>query len=788
MTRYRPSFRTLAAAATAICAALSLYADGVAVLQNGAGRHGNEFDSAFAELGIEPVRYKDTPESLAEFFAALDGFDIVLVSPLFNYSAGLVGKVDMSPLRKYLEAGGMIVVTDASYAQLRQLLDPVLEGAAAIKEGKCTSSQWAVNGHAHNVEPVHPLRSFPNAVTDPDSWPHFESVPKGWTILTECSEGKPVILHREIGKGCAVVSALRQPNPKAIENYCAYARLRRSGLAAKAFSMTPLGPGAGSLSLELSAPPPNGASLEFEIKGPNGKSVFFSTNLTDTACTLIFDEPYRGPITASLYVLTPNGRALAYRRVATMPPLMEVGPNAYRGILSTMRQCDEVQFPVRLAPDKEDLSGAKLTLSVFDASSNKVAALEQELPTNDVPRELWVPFPLEKALSAGGYRIDALLEKPASRTAKAIKATSSAGFEIRAPREAQTVIDDDGTFLVNGKPFFPLGIYHTNPGVYAELEEMGFNAQQFWKWSLAPDQYGSPVGLHKAAAHGLRCLFESNHNGRGIYKNCARDYGGHPAILMWYVMDEPAEGAEAEMTMRNDTWHEFDRDHPTFVASCRPDLFEHHARYADVLGFDPYGDLGKVVDWCRRLEHGVGRHKATVCIPWADQKDARLVRAQAYAAIAHGVRGIIWYCWSQAGGGPQGVGIHDKPELKACYKSLLSELKAAMPGLTSTVRRPFEEGSIHGIALGAPSAGGKRFLLMVNTSDTSVEADFAVPELERVRTVWRPDAEKVEKKDKSGNVVKDKNGAPVMVDPPLEIDGGRVRHAFAPYETLMYRW
>lgn len=193
---------------------------------------------------------------------------------------------------------------------------------------------------------------------------------------------------------------------------------------------------------------------------------------------------------------------------------------------------------------------------------------------------------------------------------------------------------------------------------------MGFNAQQFWKWSLAPDQYGSPVGLHKAAAHGLRCLFESNHNGRGI----------------------------------------------------------------------------------------------------------------------------IWYCWSQAGGGPQGVGIHDKPELKACYKSLLSELKAAMPGLTSTVRRPFEEGAIHGIALGAPSAGGKRFLLMVNTSDTSVEADFAVPELERVRTVWRPDAEKVEKKDKSGNVVKDKNGAPVMVDPPVEIDGGRVHHAFAPYETLMYRW
>ena len=117
----------IALAFTTLCAA-SAGADGVAVLQNGAGRHVNEFNTAFSELGIEPVRYKDTPESLAEFFAALggDGFDIVIVSPLFNWNAGLVGKVDMSPLRKYLEAGGMLVVTDASYPQLRQLLDPVL--------------------------------------------------------------------------------------------------------------------------------------------------------------------------------------------------------------------------------------------------------------------------------------------------------------------------------------------------------------------------------------------------------------------------------------------------------------------------------------------------------------------------------------------------------------------------------------------------------------------------------------------------------------------------------------
>lgn len=795
MKHFRPSFRIphsafcIALAFATLCVT-SAGADGVAVLQNGAGRHGNEFNTAFSELGIEPVRYKDTPESLAEFFAALggDGFDIVIVSPLFNWNAGLVGKVDMSPLRKYLEAGGMLVVTDASYPQLRQLLDPVLEGVGAIKDGKCTSSQWAVNGRSANVEPVHPLRSFPNVVGDPDSWPHFESVPKGWTTLTVCSEGKPVIFYREIGKGCAVVSALRQQNPKAIENYCAFARIRRSGLAVKAFSMTPLQPGAGSLSLELSAKPPKGVSLEFEIKGPNGKSALFSTNLTDAACTLAFNEPYRGPVTASLYVLSPAGRALAYRRVATMPPLMRIGPNAYRGILSTKRRSDTVRFPVRFAPDKEDLAGAKLSLAVFDACSNQVAALEEELPTNDVPDELWVPFPLDKALTAGGYRIDAHLEKPGSRTEPRIREASSAFFEIRDPVDGQAIIDEDGTFLINGTPFFPLGIYHTDPDVYAELEEIGFNAQQFWKWSLGNDGFGAPVNLYKAAGHRLKCLFESNHATPGIFKDCVKRFGDHPAILMWYVMDEPAEGAESEMTWRNNVWHEADRDHPTFVASCRPDLFDHHAKYADVLGFDPYGDIGKVIDWCRILEKGVGQHQATVCIPWADQKDLRLIRAQAFAAVVHNVRGIIWYCWSQVGGGPRGVGIHDKPEAKARYREVLADLRAVMPGLTSPVRRPFEEGAIHGIVLGAPNAGGRRYLLLVNTADQKVEADFAVPELARVKSVFLPCDKKVEKKGKDGKAVKDKNGEPVLVEDTRALEGGRVRHVFEPYSTLVYRW
>jgi hypothetical protein len=118
------------------------------------------------------------------------------------------------------------------------------------------------------------------------------------------------------------------------------------------------------------------------------------------------------------------------------------------------------------------------------------------------------------------------------------------------------------------------------------------------------------------------------------------------------------------------------------------------------------------------------------------------------------MRGIIWYCWYQAGGGPLGVGIHAKPKAKAFYKEMLAELNLIMPAVTSLVRRTFEEGDVHGIVL------GNNHLLLVNTTDKEVASDFAVPEMKdrNVKVAKMPFAAKVERKDAQGNTVKDHKG------------------------------
>ncbi|MBM4032975.1 MAG: hypothetical protein FJ291_14470 [Planctomycetes bacterium] len=90
-------------------------------------------------------------------------------------------------------------------------------------------------------------------------------------------------------------------------------------------------------------------------------------------------------------------------------------------------------------------------------------------------------------------------------------------------------------------------------------------------------------------------------------------------------------------------------------------------------------------------------------------------------SLAHDARGIFWYCWKQAGGGPLGIGLHDNEACQKEIAKLCEEIKVMTPGLTSAVRRPFGEGDIHGIVCG--DRPGSRFLTMVNVSSKQVFED-----------------------------------------------------------------
>ncbi len=741
----------------------------VAVL-HGRNANATDFDAAVKNTGINADFFKCNDSEIRRFCANLGQYRLVLLDSLFNM--GRDGNLlsddatDFRAVRGFLERGGVLVATDAVYPHVNGWLDKVLGGAKVPKIGKCNSSQWAVLGHTENVEPVSSLRSFPNSITQGNSWPHYEKdIDPSWTVVANCSEGFPVVLTRNVGKGLVVLSAIRQPGEKILENNYAQAQLRAAGVDVKNFSMSPLAPGRGELNIELTRPAPKGAVLICEFIDAKGVKTTASASFTGNVARVEYFIKSRGELASKLY-LSANGRQYSLcARKATLPPLLTIEPPAYRGIISTKRRLPAVRFRIRLAPTAEKLHGAVLTVGLYDSLSNCVFKTSSKIPEESKARldtDFDLPLELPKELSDGEYEVRASLNR--------YNAKSSAPVRILAPRPAQTVIDEDNTFLINGNPFFPLGIYHP-AGNYADISEIGFNTVQFWKWDMGTDQrYGVPMGLYKAFANGLRCLFESNHHGDMIYRDVVSKAGDHPAILMWYVVDEPAEGAERRMQSINDGWHKYDIHHPTYLLSCREDLFTQHQRYGDVFAFDPYGSktrdsFDQTISWMKKGKEATEGRKALICVPWATPEKVDSIRPLAYAALVHDARGLIWYCWRQAGGGPLGIGLNTRKDCQEEYRKLLAEIKTLMPGLLSARRRTFEDGNLHGMVCGDAHARNKRFAILLNVASGKGDYELVVPELSAVKTVTDH-----------------------FTGAQLPVVDGKIKVSLGPREVAVYRW
>ena len=752
-----------------ILAVVFLATSQVAILEN-PKKGPKEFDDGFAALKVETEKFGDTDEEIARFVESIDRFSLAISGPLFTYQKD--PKFDAAAIRAWIEKGGVLFMTDGSYPNSRAFLEAIDPALGGLKDGKCTSSQWAVKGWTSPIEPIHPLRMFPNMLSCGDSWPHFEPVAEGskWRAILNCSEGKPVTYIQELGKGAVVTTCLRHRDARTLENLMSYVTLKKAGLSVARFSVTEDRPGPGRLEMSFRDAAPAGATLVYELTQTNGAKATFPIPVEGTTAAADFNVSLRGETDYALYLDVNGAHQRLFSHRSVLPPLLAVGPNAYRGILSTKRRVKDVAFPVRFAPDNEKLGGAKVTLAAF-VTTGAVARTELTLEDGFAGGEKWVKLALAPDLAPGDYRVVATMD--------AFSATAETSFEIRAPRLAQCVIDDDNTFLVNGQPFFPLGIYHITPQFYERAGEIGFNTVQFWAWHGQLDEYGSATYMYKALGNGMRCLYAANHVKEDILRRTAQTHRDNPGLLMWYVVDEPDEGNASWNHMINDTWHAEDRDHPTFVVSCRPDLFQQHAKYGDIFAMDPYGDEAKMVKWCKAAQDGLSAHKPVIAIPWADMhEDMDLIPLQAWTAITHDVRGIIWYCWKQMGGGPLGEGIHSNEVEQAVYKKLIGDVKKVVPALTSPVRRTFEIGSVHGIICGdKPRAHA---LVMVNTSETeTVEVDIRPPEMKHLKSVRHP----LEPDEPFKYAWGTRMEAPVR-----EIEKGRVQHTFKPREVLVWKW
>ena len=243
-------------------------------------------------------------------------------------------------------------------------------------------------------------------------------------------------------------------------------------------------------------------------------------------------------------------------------------------------------------------------------------------------------------------------------------------------RQPKCCIDEDRRLLVEGKPFFPIGMYWSSineqdMAVYADSK---FNC-------LMP--YGSPTKpqMDLAQKHGLKVIYSVKDWYAGL-ESCpkfiqteadeerhvrarVREFRDHPALLAWYLNDELPQQYLPRLEAHQQWVTEEDFDHPTWVVLYQ---FREVAAYLntfDVIGTDPYpigrGPASMAAEWTAETFRQVAGARPLWQVPqlhnWAnyDQTEAEKrkghtpsvdeVRSMAWQCICEGATGLVFYSW-----------------------------------------------------------------------------------------------------------------------------------------------
>lgn len=517
------------------------------------GRHSDEFDGALRQLGWPSEKFSSTPADLERLASGLGRFDLVLGCPLFNFEPAQ----DMTPyvdrFRAFVRGGGAVALTDGNYPQGFNWLAQLDPDMAARTQSPCRADKPPID-----VEPLHPLRSLPNRLHEGNMWAHLLLPERSrWEAVLRCGEGHPITVLKRFGKGFVYLTSLRQANAATLENLRACLELQRMDIKVTRFTMPELTVGAGEIQIGLTglAEREVTVSLVLEIQplprrdetARTERNERFAVDLrlwpgAEVQTRLPYRINTRGPVDATLRLESTGLVATAFSRRMSFPDLLVLHTAMYRGWVSTARQLPEVSIRVDVTPNTEAIDDCALELSLVNAAGVSIGAVRRAL---DAERTR-VPVPLPVDAPPGQYSVRGRLTRGRTMLAEATTA-----FSVLAPAPNQVVIDDDLSLLVDGKPFFPLGIYHVPTADLPAVAALGVNLVHVWDW----DGVGA---VDKALGLGLKVLWEMNHNSPDKIRKWAPKLKDHPALLVWYGKDEPDEAEFDAAKSLNDAYHDCD--------------------------------------------------------------------------------------------------------------------------------------------------------------------------------------------------------------------------------------
>lgn len=358
-----------------------------------------------------------------------------------------------------------------------------------------------------------------------------------------------------------------------------------------------------------------------------------------------------------------------------------------------------------------------------------------------------------KALKDGRYTVEITLQRRDGETLATDTWTVSRITEIP---ERKAYIDVHNRLILNGEPFFPLGMYWGT----VTPEQLDIYAQSDFN-CLMP--YGAPTEemMDEIHARGLKVLYTVKDLYYGT-SGCPADilteedeyariksyvelFRDHPALMAWYINDELPLNMVDRLSRHRQWIEELDPHHPAWVVLYQVDQVREYLPTYDVIGTDPYpiphNPPSKAGEYARKMTEALCGSRALWQVPqvfnWANyqkneaDKAAKRaptfeeMRSMAWQSIAEGANGLIFYSWFDIRRDP----TTPFEEQWAKIKTIAREIKEMSPVLLSVESPP------NVIIEPAPwlnarvkHAAGTTWVVLVNNSREAGTAKLLAPD------------------------------------------------------------
>ena len=359
-------------------------------------------------------------------------------------------------------------------------------------------------------------------------------------------------------------------------------------------------------------------------------------------------------------------------------------------------------------------------------------------------------------------------------------AVSQAWVEMADPKESGSVVTlrDDGVTLVDGKPFFPIGIYavcecerngNSVENAFRDLKAAGFNTMlRAGRSKVKDDEF-----LSLADKHGLMAIAmpAPGYKSDFVKQTLVPKLRHHKSVLAWYLADDTASHVGPEVvTFRDRVCKAFDPGRLTLQAdgvamggaNCRYDRYVHstdvflpeiYPAYWD----KPHGSEVSEVVRDMSLSHAAvaaaGRPVKGIWPiiqhfdgwGWKRFPTFEELRAMSWASIVQGGNGIVWYVYHSLSGKGRGVVCSDEhwkemttvsSEIASLTGDLLTRTAADQPAV-EIVSGPAKDYYGYKTVSALLKTGDAPLLATVNAATNSVKAVVRVKGFRRAELIGK---------------------------------------------------